>query len=108
MTIRPLLGVSASTLFPLLLLGCSQKPAPSVETIASAVRAVGYTCDSVANSSRAPDGSNWLVSCEDVQRYIANVSSDGSICVTPTPYVDAVVPALTQEIPERCVSPNDI
>ena len=58
---RQVLGVSTSTLFPLLLLGCPEQPATSVEAIASAVCAVGYTCDSVANSSQAPDGANWAL-----------------------------------------------
>jgi hypothetical protein len=108
MKISQISEVSASILCPLLLFGCSQEPVTSVETIASAVRAVGYTCDSVKNSSQAPDGANWLVSCEDVRSYIANVAHDGSICVTPTPNTDAVVPVPMPEIPEKCVSANDI
>jgi len=96
----------------LLLAGCSGQPAPdnpSLDTLASAIRAAGYVCANVVNSSEVDGGSNnWRVSCEGTLTYSAKVTAESSICVTPVPYIDSIGPALTAGSAERCVSASDI
>jgi len=99
-------------LLSFLLASCSGDIAindPSIETLASAIRAVGYSCASVVNSNELSNGNtSWRVACQDTLIYTANLSDDGNICVTPMPYVDSVVPAVRADIDERCVSPGDV
>ena len=101
------LGAAASSL----LWSCSQGPAltPSVDTLASAIRVVGYPCSSVRDSTElSSGGTSWRVACEDALIYTTHVSDDGSICVTPIVYDDALVPsAAVQTLDEQCVSVSD-
>lgn len=92
----------------LLLLGCSQESAPTVETLASAIRAVGYPCAGVVDSSDLEIGDSWRVACEDQLTYTAQLTEDGSICVAPVLYVDSVGPSVEAEIGEQCVAAGDI
>ena len=101
-----------TSLVPMLLASCSEDRAidePSIETLASAIRAVGYACGNVVDSSDiATERRNWRVACDGARTYAASLSNDGNICITPIPYVDAVVPAPIQTTPQRCVSTSDI
>ena len=96
----------------LILAGCSGQPAPespSIDTLASVIRAAGYVCVNVVNSSEMEDGgTSWRVACEGTLTYSANVAAESSICVTPVPYIDSIGPAPAPESAERCVSANDI
>jgi hypothetical protein len=94
-----------------LLMSCSEDPAtgPSIETLTAAIRAVGYPCTSVIDSNELSNGRpGWRVACQDTFTYTANISDDGSICITPVPYADSVGPTLVQTIDEQCVSAGDI
>ncbi len=102
----------------LLLASCSGDFAaidePSVDTLQSAIRAVGYPCAGVVSSMDITnERTGWRVECQGAIAYTAARSSHGTICVTPMPFVDGVVPPGLPNRPqngidERCVSPGDI
>jgi len=80
-----------------------------IDTIESAIRAVGYACvDIVSSDDVAGESDTYRVACESSLTYLANVSSTGNICVTAVPYIDSVAPAPALSIAERCVSASEI
>lgn len=103
--------LSVVTAASCLIVSCSGEPASgqSIETIASAIRAVGYPCAKVIDSNElGDDRAGWRVACEGTFTYTASVSKDGSICITPLLYEDSIGPALAQAIDEECISAGDI
>ena len=92
--------------------GCSARrsaDAPSINTIESAIRAVGFACVNIVSANDvAGEADTYRVACESSLTYLANVSSTGNICVTALPYIDSVAPSPASNIPERCVSATDI
>jgi hypothetical protein len=105
-------GLGAMALGSLLCAGCTAQRAteePSIDTLASAIRAAGYACADIVNSNELDrERDSYRVVCGGTLTYSANVSNAGSICVTPVPYVDAVTPTPAMNIAERCVSASDI
>jgi hypothetical protein len=105
--IRLLEVVAVVSLF---LAGCSGTPTsdPSVDTLVSAIRAVGYPCASVIDSSEFRNGrTSWRVACQNAFVYTTNVSDDGRICITPVFYGDFPGNAAVQTTEEHCVSVSD-
>lgn len=111
MRAREIYVLSLGTVTSCLLMSCSQDPAadPSLETLASAIRAVGYPCSSVIDSNEfGNERTGWRVACQDTFTYTAYVSDNGSICITPIPYADSLSPTLAQTIDEQCIAAADI
>jgi hypothetical protein len=109
--------LSLGTVLSFFLTSCSDDLAiddASVDSLESAIQAVGYPCTRVVSlRDLTNDRAGWRVECQGAVAYTATRSSDGSICVMPMPYVDGIVqPGLTNRprnaIDERCVSPGDI
>jgi hypothetical protein len=113
---RKIYLLSLGAVLTILVTGCSDDVSidtTPIDTLESAIRAVGYSCAGVVDSSRLADElSVWRLKCQDALVYTTNLSSDGRICVLPMAYVDSVIPAgLTDgvnRVAERCVSPGDI
>jgi outer membrane murein-binding lipoprotein Lpp len=113
MKFRNMLIVGAVVLESLFLTSCSQELATddlSAEALASAIRAVGYSCDSVVSSTEMSDArTSWRVSCQGAAAYTANLSGSGTICVTPIAYADAPGPAGPVITPEEtCIAASEI
>ena len=117
MNFRRIQALNVGAVLSIFLASCSGGVAiddPTADVLGSAIRAVGYSCTDVVDSSDlGSEDTGWRVECQGAVAYTAVRTSEGSICVVPMPYVDGVVPAgLTNhpqnEIDERCILPTDI
>lgn len=54
-----------------------------------AIRDSGFICAEVMSLQRIEaNGSAWRISCVDLTAYLATVEADGSVTVSPAPYVE--------------------
>jgi hypothetical protein len=80
------------------------RAAEMTATLGTAIRDVGFPCDSVVSTQATGDsGNSWRVACDDARVYAASVESGGDLCIEPVLFVDGVGQPVN--IPEaRCTS----
>ena len=102
--------IYVAAIFASLLVGCSGD-VMEPDTLESAIRAAGYPCTGVVDSTEIGEGTAaWRVQCQDALTYTADLFDDDRICVVPVANVDAVFGEATRQRPidERCVSSGEI
>jgi hypothetical protein len=84
---------------------CTDPAAGVSETLGSAIRDVGFPCESVVSSQASNEsGDSWRIACSDARVYAASIEESGDLCIEPVLFVDAVGPQPVQFPEARCTS----